>query len=564
MEIDEVTKSWIRNKSDEMAVKAGCRFDLERAEHAVWFFENVLSLYEGDFAGQPFILLPFAKDFVMRLFGWVRWSEKWKRWVRRFKQAFLWVPKKNGKSPLLAGILLYLLTSDGENGQKVYTAARDGKQALIAHRHSEKMTKKSPLLNQYLRVNKTTHTIEFEKTDSYLFLICGDNVNSQEGLNGSCGVDEMHVVDSELWSTLEYMTVSRSEPLIVACSTVGKNLQSIGKEKFDYGEKVEAGKENDISFLHVCYQLKPHVRDEDLKIPHGAHKKQINKALSYWKDANPGWGVTIDSAEMVDAIQRAQKSTFAWSRLKMYRGNQWQSGDTPWLKEEDWDACRRDWTEAELAGASCYGGIDMSLIWDFAAVSYVFPWGRTDDTRRLRRYRSITDLFITEAGFEAIAEHVKSMHDWKARGWITVTAGSATDEETILEKIQERQRQFDLRGMAFDQKFANSIAQRLQDVHGILMQNFNQNGIAFLAPVEYFEQAVIGHTFEHAGNPAVDWMAMNTRVIEKHGGKLLDKPKKGNWNKIDAMPANVMATAMCMANPGVERNFYETHSLEVI
>ena len=70
--------------------------------------------------------------------------------------------------------------------------------------------KKSHVLSEYLKVNKTTHTIEFERKDSYHFLICGDNVNSQEGLNGSCGIDEIHVVDADLFATLEYMTASRS------------------------------------------------------------------------------------------------------------------------------------------------------------------------------------------------------------------------------------------------------------------------------------------------------------------------------------------------------------------
>lgn len=563
IECDDITRAWIRNKSDEAAIEAGCIFDLDRAEDAVWFFENVLVLYEGDFAGQPFVLLPFAKDFVMRLFGWVIWSEKWQRWVRRFRMAFLWVPKKNGKSPVLAGILLYLLTCDGENGQKIYTAARDGKQALIAHRHAEKMAQRSPVLRQYLRVNKTTHTIEFDKTDSYHFLICGDNINSQEGLNGSCGIDELHVVDAELFSTLQYMTVSRSEPMIVGVSTAGKDLQSVGKQKFDYGQRVEEGKENDISFLHVAYQLDDKARDDDLKIPHNSTPEEIERRLEPWKKANPGWGVTLDPAEMVDAITRAQKSVFEWSRLKMYRGNQWQSGDQPFLKQEDWAACYRQFTEEDLKGCKCYGGIDMALIWDFAVLSLVFPWGKTTDGRRLRQFRTLSYLFITEAGFEELCQHVKSMHDWKARGLITVTPGNALDEETFVEKILECKKRFRLQGIAYDRKFATSIAQRLQDAHGMLVQDFNQSGINFLAPVEYFEQAVIGHTFEHNSHPVVDWMAMNVRVIEKHGGKLMDKPRKGNFNKIDAMPANVMALAMCMANPHVERNYYETHALEV-
>lgn len=564
IECDPVTARWIRDESDKLAVKAGCRFDEERGLHAVWFFENVLYLYEGDAAGQLFKLMPYAYDFVMRLFGWLRYNKKAKRWVRRFRKAFLWVPKKNGKTPLLAGLLLYLLTSDGEEGQKVAAAARDGTLADLCYRHAEIMAMSSPVLAQYLRPNKTKHRIVFAKRNSMLFRMSGDNVKSQEGFNGTAGFDEMHVVDAHLWKTVQYSGISRSEGLLFAVSTAGDDVTSIGKKQFDYGERVAAGKEKDIKFLHVCYQLPPEAKDEDLMIPEDCSPEEVEQRLTHWKNANPGWGVTLDPEEMLETIRFAQKSTFEWAEILKYRGNRWQSGDTPYLRKSDWDACYREFGEDELKGHSCYFGMDLALIWDFAALSFVFPWGKTDDDRRMRKFRTLNYLFLTEAGFDELAQHVTSVHEWKAQGLIIVTPGNALDEERFIEKLLWGAKQFDVRGGAYDRKFAASVAQRCQDVHGFLMNDFNQTGINFLAPVEYFEQAVISHTLEHNGHATVDWMRENVRVIPKHGGKLLDKPSKGNWKKIDAFPAMVMAMAMCMANPAVELDFYETHELETI
>lgn len=562
LECDEVTKRWIRDKSDLLAVKNGCRFDEERGLHAVWFFENVLYLYEGDCAGQPFKLLDYAYDFVMRLFGWVRWNKKAGRWVRRFRKAFLWVAKKNGKTPLLAGLLLYLLTSDGEEGQKVAAAARDGTLADLSYNHAQIMAMSSPVLQQYLRPNKTKHRIIFAKKNSFLFRMSGDNVKSQEGFNGTAGFDEMHVVDAHLWHTVQYAGISRSEGLLFAVSTAGADLQGIGKQQFDYGERVAEGSEKDDAFLHMAYQLPKDATDDDLMLKDDATPERIQEVLNRWKQANPGWGVTIDPDEMEKSIRVAQKSNAEWAELLKYRGNRWLTAHTPYLRKEDWDACRNEYTEDELEGQSCYFGMDMALIWDFAALSFIFPWGVTDDKRRMRRFRTLNYLFITEVGFEAIAKHVKSMYDWRNRGLITVTNGSALDEETFVEKVLWGVQKFNVRGGAYDMKFANTIAQRFKDVHGILMQNFNQDGVTYLAPVEYFEQSVIGHTLEHTGNAAVDWMRENVRVIKKRGGKVLDKPPQENWNKIDAFPAMIMGMAMCMANPGVERNWYETHALE--
>src|SRR6266704_7096607 len=107
--IDRTTKLWIRNFSDELAAADGCRFDQERADHIVEFFAKFLRLYEGEHAGKPFVLMDWQVDVLSRIFGWVRMSMHFGRKVRRFRKASIWIPKKNGKSPLAAGVGIYLL-----------------------------------------------------------------------------------------------------------------------------------------------------------------------------------------------------------------------------------------------------------------------------------------------------------------------------------------------------------------------------------------------------------------------------------------------------------------------
>src|SRR5215470_15025277 len=117
--MDGQTRAWLKCPADERAAANGCRFDEGRGRFVVEWIERYLRLYEGDWAGQPFRLLDWARDVTMRLFGWTRYSEKWGRQVRRFRQASIWVAKKSGKSPTLAAWGLYLLCGDGEKGGKV-------------------------------------------------------------------------------------------------------------------------------------------------------------------------------------------------------------------------------------------------------------------------------------------------------------------------------------------------------------------------------------------------------------------------------------------------------------
>lgn len=560
MTTDKITQSWIRNRSDEIAVELGCRFDEHRAAHVLWFFENCLELYEG--VKQPFVPIPAAQQMLSRVFGWVRWSDKHQRWVRRFKTAQWWVGKKNAKSPIAAGVGLYLLTMDGEDGQKVYTAARDGGQAKIVHRHAIKMGQRSPILKQYLKFNKTTNTIEYPDTDSYYFLICGDNVNSQEGLNGSCIIDELHVVDSELYSTLEYMGASRAEPLMFMVSTAGKDLTSIGKYLYDYGKQVEKGEARDITTFFEAFELPEKISDEQLKLPDDITAEEEAERLKPWIAANPGWGITVDTEDFIAKLKAAQRSPAKFSRFKMYRGNQWQSGDSPFIDGDDWDACRVEYDDEEFIGRPCYGGIDLALMWDLSAFVLLFPWGRTKDNRRLMQYRVRPFFFLPEEGFLQLAQKVPSLIDWRDRGFLTVTPGNTFDEETYRECVLEQRDKYDLRGVAYDPRYAHSLAQTLQDGHGIAVEKFNQSGITFAGPVDEMEKAICGHVLGHDGNPVLTWNSQNVTVIERPGNlKLLAKPIRGNHKKIDGIVAATMALAMSLSKPEVTSIYEEEGAL---
>src|SRR5262245_129501 len=165
----KVPAKWVRTPADREAIEAGCRFDGSRGAHVLAFARDHLRLYEGDSAGQPFEPMAWQIDVTMRLFGWVRFSPRWQRWVRRYRSAAIWVPKKNGKSPTLAWWGLYLLLADGEPGQHIYLAAKDGAQArAIAGKHAVEMVRASPALSAGCSINKSTLQITHEASRSTL------------------------------------------------------------------------------------------------------------------------------------------------------------------------------------------------------------------------------------------------------------------------------------------------------------------------------------------------------------------------------------------------------------
>ena len=134
----------IRTDLDVRAVlDGGCRYDRARAERVVMFFSNVLHhVNSATGKTEAFKLLDWQRDeFLRPLFGWIRPDG-----TRRYRRFGLWVPKKNGKSTLAAGLELYLLTADNEPAAEIYSAANDRAQAGIIHTHAVRMVELSPIL----------------------------------------------------------------------------------------------------------------------------------------------------------------------------------------------------------------------------------------------------------------------------------------------------------------------------------------------------------------------------------------------------------------------------------
>src|SRR5687767_9814294 len=110
---DPVTKRWMRDASDELAVRNGCWFDEDRGQFVVDWLYDYLRLYEGEDAGKPFECKhDWQYETTMRLFGWVRHSEEWGRDIRRFRKGVVFIPKKNKKSPTLSAWCVYVAFGD--------------------------------------------------------------------------------------------------------------------------------------------------------------------------------------------------------------------------------------------------------------------------------------------------------------------------------------------------------------------------------------------------------------------------------------------------------------------
>ena len=217
------------------ATARGLRFDRAAARHAIDFF-GFLRHSKGEWAGQTFALAPWQAFVVGCLFGWQRSDG-----LRRFRTAYCAVPRKNGKSTLSAGIGLYLLVADGEQGAEVYSAATTRDQARIVFDEAKRMVGASPALKR--RVGILINNLHVAASASR-FMPLSSDASTMDGLNvHGAIIDELHAHRTRhVVDVLETATGARRQPLLFEITTAGYDRHSICFEHHDYCDQGAGGR----------------------------------------------------------------------------------------------------------------------------------------------------------------------------------------------------------------------------------------------------------------------------------------------------------------------------------
>lgn len=558
---------WIRSEADERAVLEGYYFDQERADHVCEFGPAYLKHYgDPEWWGKPFEPMEWQRDELFSpLFGWVHDSDEWGRTVRRYRRAYVEIPKKCGKSPTGSYIALYMLVGDGENirGSKCYSVSTDKEQAGIAHQHAIDMVEASPKLSKLLRCNRTNKNISCPATNGF-YRVLSSCPRRNEGWNAQLIVaDELHQwYGRELWDALKWAFASRAEPLLFAITTAGNDTESVCYEQYEYAKDIIAGRRVDLEYFPLIYEAEP---DDD---PHDEET---------WRKANPSLGEVIKlSTFRSDKLEAEGTSLGAWHKWLQLRLNVWQTATEPWINANKWDAgvaerkkrkrridCYEDFDPVSLDGRSCWGGLDLALTTDLSAFVCVFPddeYASVDD----QMFRVLSWFWLPEETAERYRTKVRYL-DWAKAGHLKLTPGSEADFDQIRADIVEISETYRLEQILFDPWCAAYLTQLLETDHGIERVEFPQRIATYAQPCKMFERLVLAGRLRHRGNPLMRWCIGNTQVRTDDNGNMRPvKPKKGSTKRIDGTVAMIMGLAGAMSGDHGRPDYYETHDVEFI
>jgi phage terminase large subunit-like protein len=496
-------------------------FDEVAVAHFFQFF-SYLKHSKGALAGKQIILEGWQCFIFAMIFGWKKQNESGQI-VRRFREAFSKVARKNGKTTIMSGAGLYGMTKDGEGGAEIYAAATKRDQAKQLFDEAKNMARQSAELKSILDIRRG----EILSHDSASkFIPLSSDANSLDGLNPHFSlIDELHAhKTAELYNVLKSAYGARLQGLIASITTEGFLRGSINDQLHDYAVLVLEGKVEDDSFFAIIFSL-----DEG-----DDYFDEKN-----WRKANPNLGVSVSLDYLRDMAKHArdipsQRSNFLTKHLNI-RVNVSES----WVDMDKWNACERVYSLEDMAECTeVFGGLDLASINDIASLCLIgnLPNGK-------KRVFSINWL-PEDTVMERVHKARVPYDHWALKGWLITTPGNVIDYGFIRKTINDVAEMMNLVAITFDDWNSSQLVSELTD-DGIEMLSMRQGYKSISPAMKELERLYIGGELEHNGNPVLSW-AMGNVVATKDPAGNIKADKSKAQEKIDPAVAQIMAVGAMM------------------
>ena len=278
----------------------GYHYDADRGIRVCKFLEKFCVIPEGEKMGQPFILEQFQRAVIEMAYGFVDEND-----VRQFMQAIMEVSRKNGKTALMAGLALYHLTSDGENGAEVYLCATSETQARKCYGAADSIATRSRYLKNRIRRGMAQKTgrsaLNYDKNGSMMYALAA-NPKKRDGLSASAVIyDELAAAEDggALFEQLEESMTARKQPFLWVISSENTIRDGIWDERLGYCQGILNGTIEDDTVLPLLY-----TQDDRSEILSGYE----DESHAVWMKSNPGLYTIKDANKLARRVNQARQS----------------------------------------------------------------------------------------------------------------------------------------------------------------------------------------------------------------------------------------------------------------
>lgn len=501
------------------------KFDKDAAERICKFIQ-LLPHTKGEWLRRKLkiTLEPWQLFFFAVGFGWAKKSDN----TRRFREIYLKVPRKNGKSAIAAGTGLYGFCADNEYGAEIFCGATTEKQAWEVFKPAKLMVSKLPNLRK--RFGIEINAKKLTKSDGSVF----EPVIGQPGDGSSphiAIVDEYHEhQNDEQYDTFNTGMGAREQPLMLVITTAGGDIES------------------------PCYDLEQRV----IEMLYGA-KDDTLFGLIYGIDdgddwtspealikANPNYGVSVKADYLLDQQQKAIARPRFTNRFKTKHLNMWVSAKESYFNMEKYKACEDKTLKiSDFIGQNCVQACDLARKLDMNSKARIF-WREINGKTH---WYCISPQFWVP--YEAVYNNENNAlgeryQKYLNQGLLNVTDGAEIDYRDILQDILDSHIQTPSTAIPIDPHGATNLAHHLLD-EGLNVITVTQNYTNLSDPMKELEAAINSGRFHHDGNPIMAWNIANVVGKNLPGNDDVVRPvKQKAINKIDGAVALIMAMGEAM------------------
>lgn len=482
-------------------------FNPKDAEFVIQIIEKTFVHMQGEsldgtpLRGEPFLLEPFHKFQIYNLLGFYQTGTK----IRRFKEAFIYIPRKNIKTSFAAALSWALGLLERKSGSKVYIVAAALKQSLESFNFINfNLNQMGERENFRVIDNNQEHSISGDLGDGSIYIqALAANPDKQDSLNCNIAIaDELHAYRTpKQYNIIKEAMKAYTNKLMIGITTAGDNMNSFCYNRLKYCQKILDGTVTDEKyFVFIAKADEDESGDVDYTNPI-QHQK-----------ANPAYGVSIRPDDILSDARQAQQDPQNRKDFLAKSMNIYTSAMRAYFNLDEFKSSNKkySWTLEELAKLPIewFGGCDMAKLHDLNA------------TGLYGSYEGV-DIAITHAFFPITQAYIKAEEDniplfgWKEDGWLTMPNTPTVDQDDLVKWfIMMRDKGFKIKQVGFDRKFGQEFYLNMKKHRFNIIdqpQYFYKKSQGF----RRIEQKAKDGKFYYLGSQAYEYCVQNVQAIEK-------------------------------------------------